>query len=118
MAIQHSEERRRAPRIPVLVRVECRTPQNYIVGNCRNISETGMLIKSRQVFEVPQAVTLRFALPPISTGKVIQAGATVVRVAEEGYMAVKFTDLRPPLRDAIARFVERIMGAGEPPKGT
>jgi hypothetical protein len=49
MAIQHSEERRRAPRIPVLVRVECRTPQNYTVGNCQNISETGMLVKTREV---------------------------------------------------------------------
>jgi c-di-GMP-binding flagellar brake protein YcgR len=107
MSSQHSEERRRAPRIPVLVRVECETPQNCIFGNCENISETGMLVKARQTFDVSQRVTLRFALPEELAGKVIQTGGTVVRVQAGESMAVEFRDMRPPFRDAIARFVEK-----------
>lgn len=109
------EESRRAARIPVLVRVECKTPQNYILGNCQNISETGMWIKTRQPFDVSQEVTLRFALPPVSTGKVIQAQGVIVRVQEGEYMAVKFTRLRRDFRTAIIRFVERAMGADTMP---
>lgn len=106
-AIQPSADRRRAPRIPVLVRVECRTPKNYILGNCENLSETGMLIKARQIFDASENVNLRFALPPISTGKVIQAGGVIVRTEAGQYMAVEFRGLKLGLRDAIARFVEK-----------
>ena len=75
-----------------------------------------MLIKTRQVFDIPQAISLRFALPPVSTGNVIQAGATIVRVEADGYVAARFTDLRPPFQNAIARYVERSLEAGSPPK--
>ena len=115
MAVQHNDERRRAPRIPVLVRVECRTPQNYVLGNCENINETGMLVMARQTFEVSQAVTLRFALPPISTGKVIQTGGVIVRAEAGKYMAVEFAGLRPPFRDAIARYIEQRRVVPPPP---
>jgi c-di-GMP-binding flagellar brake protein YcgR len=111
MAIRYSEDRRRAPRIPVLVRVECETPQICIFGNCENISETGMLVKVRQTFDVSQAVTLRFALPQELGGKVIQTGGTVVRVQAGESMAVQFKDMRPPFREAIARYVRRSLGS-------
>lgn len=86
--IVHSEERRRAPRIPVLVRVECETPQNCIFGDCVNLSETGILIADRQTFDVSQEVILRFALPTVLAGKAIRTGGTIVPVQPGEYMAV------------------------------
>lgn len=66
--IVHSEERRRDPRIPVLVRVECETPQNCIFGNCENLCETGMWIAARQIFDVSQKVILRMVPLTIELG--------------------------------------------------
>jgi hypothetical protein len=87
--------------------VECRTPQRYVVANCEDISETGMLVKAREPFEVSQAVTLRFVLPPLMSGDVIQAGGIVVRAESGAYMAIEFTEMRLPFREAIARYVEQ-----------
>jgi hypothetical protein len=77
------------------------------VANCENISETGMLVKAREPFEVSQAVTLRFLLPPLTSGWVIQTGGVVVRAEPGEYMAIEFTEMRSPFREAIARYVEQ-----------
>jgi hypothetical protein len=89
------------------VRVECKTPQTYVLGSCENISETGMLIKARQTFDVSQPVTLRFMLPPVGTGTAVQASGVIVRAETGEYMALEFVRLRESFRDAIARYVER-----------
>jgi c-di-GMP-binding flagellar brake protein YcgR len=118
MVISRGEERRRAARIPVLVQAACETPQSTIFGNCENLSETGMLIAARQTFDTAQRVILRFALPTVLAGKVIQTGGIVVRVQEGEYMAVDFSDMRPPFREAVARFVKESMGAGNLPRSS
>ena len=100
-------ERRNSPRISLLVRVECKTPRKYVLGHCENISETGMLVNTSETFDVAEPVTLRFMLPPISSGKAIQATATVLRTQSGESMAFQFVRLPEPFRRAIAEFIER-----------
>jgi PilZ domain-containing protein len=101
-------ERREHTRAPLLVRVECRSSQNYVLGMCNNISENGLLIKAQQALDLSQKVTVRFVLPPIRTGAAIQANGVVVRVEDGGrMMALEFTGLRPKDREAIVEYVER-----------
>jgi hypothetical protein len=104
---QASDDRRRAPRVPLLVRVECKTPRTYVLGYCGNISETGMLVKCRETFDVAQAVTVRFMLPPIATGTAVETGGIVVRAQAGEFMAVEFVRLRATLRSAISRYIEQ-----------
>lgn len=100
-------ERRKSSRVSLLVRVECKTPRRYVLGHCENISEIGMLVNTAETFDVAEPVTLRFILPPISSGKAIQATATVLRTKPGESMAFQFVRLSDKLRQAIAEFVER-----------
>ncbi len=103
---QMEQAGQRAERAQLLVRIECKTPRTFVVGRCENISVTGMLIKSQQTFEVPEAVTLRFDLPPPAmAGMVVQTNAVVVRAERGGFMAVAFVDLKPTHRQAIAKCI-------------
>jgi len=101
------QERRKSPRVSLLVRVECKTLRKYILGHCQNISETGMLVTTTDTFDVAEPVTLRFMLPPISSGKAVQATATVLRTKAGESMAFQFVRLPESFRRAIAEFVER-----------
>src|SRR5690348_3481286 len=104
---QSGQERRKAPRVSLLVRVECRTPRRYVLGHCENISESGMLVNTTDTFDVAEPVTLRFMLPPISSGVAIQATATVLRTLNGESMAFQFVRLPDKFRQAIAGFIER-----------
>ena len=106
-AAQSNEDRRRTPRLPLLVRVECKTPQTYVLGRCENISETGILVKARETFDVSQAVIVRFMLPPVARGPAVQTGGVIVRAQAGEYMALEFVRLRATMRDAISRYIER-----------
>jgi hypothetical protein len=101
------QERRKTPRVPLLVRVECKTARKYVLGHCENISETGMLVTTTETFDVAEPVTLRFMLPPISAGKAVQATATVLRTDAGESMAFQFVRLPESFRRAIAEFIER-----------
>ena len=107
MTAQVEQDRRRAPRIPLLIRVECRTPSTYVLANCEKISETGILVKVRQTFEVAETVTLRFMLPPVATGAAVQTRGIIARAKPGEYMAMEFIGLRPPFSEAIAKYVAR-----------
>ena len=111
-------ERRKSRRIPVLVRVDCETPQNCFFGNCENISETGMLIACRQNVDVSQHVLLRFVLPGVLEGKMIRTQGVIVRVHAGEYMAVEFQDMLPMFREALQRYVERTVSEATEPKST
>jgi hypothetical protein len=101
-----SQERRQHPRATLLVRVECKSSQTYILGTCENISESGLQIKTQQAFELSQQVTVRFVLPPVQTGVAVHASGVVVRVEPGQSMALEFTSLKPRDRQAIAAFVQ------------
>ena len=101
-----AQDRRKHPRATLLVRVECRSSQTYILGTCENISESGLQIKTQQAFELSQQVTVRFVLPPVQTGPAVQASGVVVRVEPGESMALEFTALKPRDRQAILSFVQ------------
>lgn len=105
--MKSSADRRKAPRIPLLIRVECRTPQTYVLGHCENLSETGMLIFSKETFAAGSDVTLRFSLPPKPTGPVIQTDGMVARAQDGNFMAIQFARLQARHRIAIIEYVER-----------
>jgi len=73
-----------------------------------------MLVNTAQTFDVSSSVTLRFVLPPVATGLAVQTGGEVVRVQEAKSMAIEFVGLRPPYREAIARYVEQTKKTGAP----
>ena len=100
-------ERRKHPRAPLLVRVECRSPAIYVLGTCENISENGLLVRTPQPFEPGHRVTVRFLLPPVQTGTAIQASGVVQRVNPGESMALEFVGLKARERRAIAQYVER-----------
>ena len=100
-----TEERRRSERVPLLVRVECKTRRKYILGRCENISETGMLVYASETYEVAETVTLRFLLPPIALGKAIETAATVVRSIPGELMALDFVRLPAASKEALNRYI-------------
>jgi hypothetical protein len=101
-------DRRKAARAQLLVRVEHQTPEStYTIGECENISETGIWVKTKEKFAISQEVTLRFILPPVAIGIAVQTRGVVVRVQESGGVAFEFVELKPRFRDAIAKYVQR-----------
>jgi hypothetical protein len=100
-------EPRAATRVPILVRVECKTPRTYVQGQGENISQTGMLITSRETFDVSQAVTLRFALPVAPGKNVAVSTSAVVARAEEGrLMGLRFIGMRGAFLQAINEYID------------
>ena len=100
-------ERRKHPRARLLVRVECRSSQTYVLGTCEDISESGLSIKTQEAFDAGNSVTVRFVLPPVQTGSVIKADGVVLRVNPGRSMALEFVGLSPRDRQAIAEYVAR-----------
>jgi hypothetical protein len=91
-----------------LVRVEFQAPESsYSIGECENISETGMRVKTTTKFADAQTVTLRFVLPPVGSGIAVHTRAVVVRTDPGGGVAFEFVSLSARCRDAIARYVAR-----------
>ena len=104
----YGRERRKAQRAALLVRVEFQAPESsYSIGECENISETGMWVKTTTGFTDKQQVTLRFVLPPVGVGIAVQTRAVVVRTYPGQGVAFEFVDLSARSRDAIARYVSR-----------
>jgi hypothetical protein len=101
-----SKDRRRARRTEWLGRVACKTAAAYVMGQCQDISELGMLVKAPGTFDVSQTVSLRFVLPALPTpGLLVQTKGRVVRTLQAKYMALEFVDLKPLYRNAVAKLV-------------
>jgi hypothetical protein len=78
-----------------------------VQGQGENISQSGMLITSRETFDVSQAVTLRFALPVAPGKNVAVSTSAVVARAEQGrFMGLQFIGLRGSFLQAIAEYIE------------
>ena len=104
----YTNERRKAHRAALLVRVEFQAPESsYSIGECENISETGMWVKTEHGFSDAQTVTLRFVLPPVGIGMAVQTRAIVVRSQPGAGVAFEFVNIPARYRDAIAKYVGR-----------
>ena len=100
-------------RAALLVQVECETKEAYSLGRCQNISETGILVRTPETFELSTSVLVRFVLPP-PTAVTVETRGTVVRVQPGESMGIQFVELKDRYRAAIADFVEQASKEGKP----
>ena len=97
------EERRGAPRFIASLTVVLSKGGAHYVVETENISETGLCLRSEEVFPVGTQHRLLFArppeLPPLSA-------EGIVRWSEGGKgVGVEFTSMSPDDRQALLRFV-------------
>lgn len=100
-------ERRRARRVELPVRVECKTIGRFVLGRCENVSETGILINSRETFDSRREVSVRFGLPPKASGPAVSAAGSVVREEPGRAMALKFANMSAGCRVYLAQYIQQ-----------
>ena len=98
-----TEERRRASRISSSLAVVVSQGGDHYVVEAENVSETGLRLRSEEVFPVGTQHRLLFAqppeLPPLSAEGIVRWC-----VGGEG-VGVEFTSMSPDDRQALLRFV-------------
>jgi len=109
------QERRRARRIELPVRIECKTLGRFVLGRCENVSETGILINSQETFDSRKEVKVRFGLLPKATGPAVSATGTVVRVEAGRAIALKFANMAAGCRISLAQYIRRTEEPGSIP---
>jgi Tfp pilus assembly protein PilZ len=100
------EEKRRTPRKPCLISVECGIKDRVFTNHIRNISDDGVFIETETTFEVGQEISLRI-LAPHKLNRIKNIGGKVVRVDSSG-IAVEFIKDDPVQEALIRAFVENI----------
>ncbi len=97
------EGRKPAPRIMVSVTVAFSTGNAHFLMETKNISETGLCLRSNRVFPVGTQQHLVFGLPP-HLPRLTAEG--IVRWSESGKgVGVEFTSMSPEDRQALLRFL-------------
>src|SRR5690348_574091 len=109
------QERRRSKRVGLPVRIECKTVSRFILGRCENVSETGILINSRETFDSRREVSIRFGLPPRATGPAVSAAGIVVRVEPGKAMALKFANMSAGCRTCLTQYIQQTEESGPVP---
>ncbi len=102
-------EKRRHPRVPLVATVEIVAGDTSIVAEARNLSISGMLIRSPRTFPEQTVAHLSFSLPG-TPGKISVAG-TILHVSPDAYMGVRFEELSPADRSTLERFVQQALGS-------
>ena len=90
---------RRHPRVRLVTQVEATS-----LGRTENISESGMLVVTRDTFEPGTEVRFRFSLPG---GRSIEGFGKVVHSKSKAQMGIEFAELTESDRHAIAEFVRQ-----------
>ena len=97
------EERRRASRIIASLAVVLSQGGDHYVVETENVSETGLCLRSKEVFPVGTHHHLVFGRPP-ELPRLSAEG--IVRWSEGGKrVGVEFTSISPEDRQALLRFV-------------
>jgi len=97
------EERKRAPRIVTSLTVVLSKGDAHYVVETENVSETGLCLRSKEVFPVGGQHHLVFGRPP-ELPRISAEG--IVRWSEGGKgVGVEFTSISPDDRQALLRFV-------------
>jgi hypothetical protein len=99
--------RRQALRARLVTQIESRGPGGSSIGHTEDVSETGLLVLTRETFEPQTEVTIRFNLPPVPPGRPLECQGVVVRSEPGAHMAVQFTNLGDEDRKALADYVRR-----------
>lgn len=102
----HQSERRKFPRKPCLISVECGIQDSVFSSQIRNISYNGVYIETQEPFDVGQVITLR-VLAPYKLKNVKQLSGKIVRTEPNG-IAVSFIKEDDEQEAMIKAFVENI----------
>ncbi|MFZ5573520.1 MAG: PilZ domain-containing protein [Thermodesulfobacteriota bacterium] len=99
-------EKRKYPRKPCLISVECGLKDSVFTNHIQNISRDGVYIETTAPFSVGQEITLRI-LAPYKLNQIKNIVGEIVRVEPLG-IAVRFKK-DDPVQEALIRvFVENI----------
>ncbi|NNL67659.1 MAG: TIGR02266 family protein [Myxococcales bacterium] len=109
------DERRRAKRVDLVVRVDYKTVDELFSEFARNINEGGMFVETESPPEAGSPVALQFRIP--GSEEPIQVMGRVVRssVGERGDppgMGVEFDDLDDQSRELINQLVRSLRVGG------
>lgn len=96
-------EKRKFPRVPLVAPIEIEAGGILFAAELRNISVSGVLIRSDQTLGERQTMRLKFTLP--GTQHVVRASGNVQHVSPGAFMGVKFEDLSSFHRSFIEQFV-------------
>ncbi len=101
-----SAEKRKFPRKPCLISVECGLKDSVFTNHIQNISNEGVYIETTESFSVGQEISLRI-LAPYKLNQIKNIIGEIVRVEPLG-IAVRFRK-DDPVQEALIRvFVENI----------
>jgi type IV pilus assembly protein PilZ len=110
---QKHNDRRINRRIELEVEVGLESDHNFYTGLTRDISSGGLFVATGVTYEVGDHVTVKFTLPGLDTPITTEAQVRWVRdprtIRTDGPegMGLKFIDLTPEARAAIAEFLDQ-----------
>lgn len=102
-------ERRRHPRVPLnmLVQVDVESIESFKSEHCANISEGGMLLRTKDLR--PVGTSFFFQLKLKDGGPLLEGQVRVVRHEKDG-MGVEFESLLEPSKSIVAALVKEQAG--------
>jgi uncharacterized protein (TIGR02266 family) len=118
MATESGRERRKFPRIPVMMQVNYTDGEDFLIDYSTNLGPNGIFINTTRAFAAGEKLHLKFHLPgherPLRIlGKVRWARKRDSDPAETVLpgIGIEFVHATEHARDAVARFVERFLPA-------
>ena len=104
--------RRKSLRARLITQIESRGPGSSSIGHTEDVSETGLLVLTRETFDPPTEVTIRFNLPPVPPGRPVECHGVVVRSTPGVHMAIQFRNLGDGDHKALAEYVRQTSSQG------
>ncbi len=92
-------------RVPLITQVECQASGRTGLGRMQNVSIGGALILTHESFEPGTELIVRFNLPG---GRPLEVRSKVVRDLPGAQMGLRFQELEPEDRKAIAQFIDEV----------
>jgi hypothetical protein len=102
--MSNPEERERAPRLTASLTVVLSAGEAPYVVEVENVSETGLLLRPKELFPVGTKIHLVFGQPPELPR--ISAEGIVRWSEEEKGMGVEFTTISPADHQALVNFMK------------
>ncbi len=110
--VPSKEERRESQRAILIVQVGCKTSGDWGLGHTQDISDSGLLLVTPETFEPRTEITVRFNLPPDPPSFFVETPGAVARVQSGQSMGIQFLQVTERQRDAIAKYVRRVLERG------
>jgi len=104
--------RRQSLRARLVTQIESHVPAGSSIGHSENVSQTGLLVLTRDTFDPQSEVTIRFNLPPVPPGHPVECQGVVVRAEPGVNMAIEFRQLKDEDRRALTAYVHQVRAQG------